>query len=453
MLDNFTLTKHTGPMHTTVSQEAMHRLMEAQGSGRVNDLSVPSNAEEQRELFLGDHIENPIFFRELLTDFSQLDKINSTARYRSALAKLALPDQEKKVFETFAESLDTEIALGEIGKEYAIAQLSGSVSNEITARFIALRTEIFGVLPIDRYKQAVHRVLHKFDGVEEINEEVLNYLEYIQSRIGHSEAHILDTMLSEDSIARVEQAVRAFDLDPRITNPQEINNADQFSLTMKKYLHSVLQATDWDATAANILEPASTDRLKSVVNFRNDTNMNDGTRVIEVIAHEGFHSYRAILAQQLGSAALLIGLPGSQNVEEGFASIFGKVYSDTTKSLDSFDYPVFVAGLMDHEGYDFRTSFEVFWRALAVIRYSSKNKSLHQNAKEESRKLAYKILCSETRLFDRPRYRSLGNAAGVRTAWKYLDEHHDDPLALETLLIGKHDPSNPDHIRFLHNLI
>ncbi len=453
MLDNFILTKHTSPMRTTVSQEAIQLLMEAQSLDRLNELSVPSNADEQRELFLNGHIENPLFFREALTDFSQLDKIHLTAKYRSALAKLALPDQEKRIFETFAESLDTEIELGEIGREYATAQMAGSNLNELTARFITLRKEMYGELPTERYKQSVHRVLHKFDGVEEVHEDVPGYLDYIQTHIGHSEAEDPDTFLKKDSIIRVEEAVRTFALAPEITDPQNINTAERFAQEMKKYLHKTLRAPDWNAAAADILEPASTDRFKSIVNFRSDTNISDGARVTEVISHEGFHSYRAILAQQLGSAALLIGLPESQNIEEGFASIFGKVDAGTTKSLDSFDYPVFVAGLIDHEGFDFRESFEVFWRALAVIRYSSSNKSFHQNAEEESRKLAYKILCSETRLFDQPRYRSLGNAAGVRSAWKYLDEHHDDPSALETLLLGKHDPSNPDHKRFLYDLI
>lgn len=440
-------------MYTPASQEAVSVLLEAQSVDRIANLGIPSNAHEQKHGFLNGTIENPVFFRNSLTDFSQNNKIDLTARYRTALAKLAIPDQERTVLESFAESLDTEITLTEIAKEYAAAQISGSDTADLTAQFIALRTQIFGELPIDRYKQSVRHVLRRFGAAADKNEETAGYLEYINDRIGHSEAPALDTFLSNDSVARVEKAVKAFRLNPPVESPKAVITANHLAISMNRYLRSTLQASDWNAKIAPILEPASTDRFNKVVTIRNDLEVNEGSRAIELITHEGFHSYRAILARELGSVALLIGLPDSQNSEEGFATIFGKVYSGATSSLDSFDYPAFVTGIMDHEGYDFRGTFEIFWRALALIRYSSKNRVLHENAREESRELAYKILCSETRIFDQPRYRSLGNADGVKNAWKYLDEHHDDPHALETLLIGKHDPSNPEHKRFLHNII
>ena len=452
MLDKLKPSQHTTTMSGLIPSEVTTLLIEAQSTDRLARLSVPSNAAEQQALFMAGEIENPLFLFDDLVDFKQQEKRALTDAYKKAVFQLPLPDYEQRVYDAFGQSLDTEIALGEVAKDAALLRETNGDLSETTQRFLTIRDEVYGELPVERYYDAVQYLRQKFNKLSEIP-ELTPHLDFIIRHTPLSPTTTVEPFFTEASTKRVVAAVETFGLQPKDETEKGGSDADRVVRSIQHYLHHLIEATHWDAEAADILEPASTDRLQSTVRVNNNLKLANQQHFTEITAHEGFHAYRAIMAQQIGSTALLIGLPGSHAIEEGLATTFGKVHSNAVGSLDSFDYPVFVAGLMDHEHCDFRTSYEVFWRVLMLFRYTTNNQLLQINAAEESQQLAYRILCNETRVFDKPRYRSLANNAGVRDAWSYLDAHHDDPVALQTLLIGKHDPSNSEHQSYLQNYI
>lgn len=428
-----------------------HLLIRAQSVDRLSAFNVPSNVAEQEQLFMSGKIKNPEFLYDSLVTFEQKKKRDLARAYMDAVSHSNLPDYEERVYTAFGESLATEIELGELAREKAILRLSSGDTSDVDRRFVELRDDMYGELPVDRYQQSAYYLLQKLNTLSDIP-ELREPLRIVYGHIAHSSLKHGGAFLTEESIKRVTDGVNTFELLPTYIE-QAGSDADRLVVTLRHYLQDLIGAKDWDAESATILEPASTDRLKKRVNVNSNLQLADDRHLKEMTIHEGFHAYRAIMARQVGSMALLLGLPGSQAIEEGFATVFGKVYTNSAASLESFDYPVFVAGLMEHEGYDFRTSYEVFWRVLLLLRYTSKNEALRQNAEVKSKSLAYKILCSETRLFDKPRYRSLANAAGVKSAWQYLDAHFDDPFSLETLFIGKHNPEDKEHQSYLQNYI
>lgn len=412
---------------------------------------VPSNGDEQKELFLSGIIDNPRHaypkletldftardqkLKQLLEELQRHDEVSDkhqpayadfVATFRAANRRMQIAHQlhtegltDSDRFDLEREYLQSNIeTYGEPdrGTYHAlVAELKTSLANkDFSGTAAKVYGELLGLLPDtadapERYKPS---------------EEVVEWVrEVAESLYGNMMQHVPER---EEPFGP--QEVR--DIFEAIVRDEFGESADGWQVIVTKAASINVVASEKLIKIPEDRKPIPTQELKGLV------------------AHEiGVHMLRAVMGEQSDLLPMQVGLAEYYDAEEGL----GKVMEQAVKGkyVDAGIPYYLTVGLMYYDQQDFRGAFEVMWRRKLLL--DAKGSDVDEEAVTAARTDAYKTVMRIARGADTlPWFKDLAYYNGTESQWKHMEDIMGDDLRFLFVLLGKGDSTNKEHVRIMY---
>lgn len=414
---------------------------------------VPGNGADQRLLFLNGQIKNPAHVYDRL---GPIDFHGS----KSAVEKLAqqlvehpdLSPKHTRAYEQYADrnlkiiellrsadaynNADTPEARNKAKDEYMMLnrELYG-VPDEITYRSLLgekiddissksltpeadlIRTELFGMVESDRSTHTPERFRPSAATVEWMQEVAYSLYGDMLSHVPEGQ----DTFSPTEVQAIFEEIIK-----------------DEFGESADGW-----QVVREESGSINV----RTSEQRVIIPSKETMRSREGVR--KLIVHElGVHLLRAVMGGEMDVRPLRTGLGGYYDFEEGLGVVMEQAIEGRAKSRGVDHY--ITAGLAYYDDEDFRGAFEVKWR-LSLLDKLNENEPVTPEHIESAKNSAYSQTMRCFRGTDSlPLFKDLSYYNGSNDVWRYLEHNIRDDIRFMSVLLGKHDPTNPEHSRVVY---
>lgn len=401
---------------------------------------VPSNADEQKSLFLSGEVENPQH------DYSKLDDIDFAGNQQAIAdmgARLAgHPDMNPKFLSVYGQFINNYASKTELMR---LAHGYNHVDDEdekskIAAEYMKLNIEQYGEPDEVTYRSLLSDKLTKInsknlsDSAAKIKDELMQLVDYqlgveapdrfrpspetvewtkgvVESLYGGMLSHIPD---DKESFSVVEA--------------QQI-----FTEIIAQEFGEAAEGWRVDVEAAKSINVKSAEKRIVIPEDRGSLSR-DALR--RLVVHEiGVHMMRAVIGGETDLQPLANGLNDYYDAEEGLGVVMEQALDGrvTERGVDHY----ITTGLAYHDSKDFREIFEVKWR-LALLEGAREDVDIQQADINSARNRAYGQTMRIMRGTDElPWFKDLAYYNGSAGVWKYLEEIRGDDLQLSLLLAGK----------------
>lgn len=412
---------------------------------------VPENKDEQKELFLSGNQTKPE------NSYSKVDAIDFDAR-REQIRSLGdlvvnhddVDDKQRAVYEQFVERYIAQTNFLELA--HKVKHLTGDEKEAAKADFMRLNIELNGQPEEDVYRsllaeklaaidakqlgpraEAIRNELHELTGVEspELSErfrpsqETIEWMsEVADSLYGDMLQHVPEQQTFADTeIQSLFQEI----IDQEF--PGELKSDDN--------------PDGWTVD----IEPAQSINVKTFekrIVIPTGRLVKSESEMRHLVVHElGVHFLRSVMGESTDLLPFRIGLNNYYDSEEGLGKVMEQAIDGKYSEAGADHY--ITAGLAFLDGKDFRETFEIKWRlsALAAVK---DGQDIADDKIDSTRSKAYDSVMRSFRGTDElPWFKDLAYFNGTANAWRHLDEIRGDDLKFKFVLLGKADPSNPDH--------
>jgi hypothetical protein len=176
-----------------------------------------------------------------------------------------------------------------------------------------------------------------------------------------------------------------------------------------------------------------------------ETISKDAAGLRGLIAHElGVHMLRAVRGGETDLLPMELGFAKYAAAEEGLAMVLQQAITGKYHLAGAGHY--ITAGFMT-AGHGFRDTFEMKWR-LAVLQNYDAEKGITPAIEEKAKKKAYADIRRFTRGTDDLLFlKDLSYYNGTKAMWEFFERHAGDDFMLNLALLGKLDPTQPEHMR------
>lgn len=167
-----------------------------------------------------------------------------------------------------------------------------------------------------------------------------------------------------------------------------------------------------------------------------------------LVVHElGVHMMRSITGGDTDLRPLSYGLSKYYDAEEGLGVVMEQALKGTFREAGVDHY--LTAGLAYYDNKDFRGAYEVKWR-IAALTQLNQDQELTDEMTIKAQKAAYAGVMRSMRGTDElPWFKDLAYYNGAVGTWKHLESIKGDDLMFMFMLMGKVNPANTDHQRYL----
>lgn len=424
---------------------------------------TPDNLEEVMSDFLDGKIHNPT-----TATYSKLDVIDfqaKEAQYTALLDEvLSHPDIPGKHGHVYRDFVARAININELmaqAVEYRRAA-DPEAADRAKARFTELNHELYGKPEMGVATSMALEVIADTESIEDadirrMRDEFINLLpqqmlevsdglpvrlepsEEARQLAGRCVKYVYGPLLrrADEVIAAISKERNMPEEDLKIT-PQEI------ALIFQTIIDNEFPSSGWHAEikSANAINVVCTDKTVVVPEKRQPATVD---KVRGLVVHElGVHMMRSIVGEGADLIPLRFGLAGVGEAEEGLAKVMESVLTDDAARTG---YQHYLTATLLNNGYDFRDAFEVMWRYKVLDAYLDESQDVTESFIEKQKKGTFKFMFRAIRgTNELPLHMTLNYFNGTHKIWEYIDTHQDDPDLIVLLLMGKIDPTNPDHL-------
>ncbi len=447
-------TPSTEPQHSSPEHQPSRSVEElyteiAKKEPKPIELFVPTNAQEQQELFLSGEVRNP---KHVYKKLNALDINGSVAQVTEFGDQLLSQFDEGSIKRhAYGDFIDRYLNIYELLRATRDSHSEDeSVAAAARLRFMELNEQLFGAPDEVTYRSLLQEALDSI-GEKQLTpsqsaiRDELNALippfdqtterfrpsdETVQSMKGIAE-YLYGGMFSH-----IPEGVEKFDPEAIAAVFTNII-ASEFGEAAEGWTVVVVKAA-----AINVV--ASEKVIKIPENRKHVTPL----ELRGLIAHEiGVHMMRSVTGAETDLAILATGLSDYYDAEEGL----GKVMEQASKGAyeeAGVNYYLTV-GLAYFDTKDFRDVHEVMWRINLLEKADESTEVVEKDivhAKEAAYKNVMRIMRGTDTL---PWFKDLAYYNGTARMWKYAEEAAGDPEKFTLLLIGKADITNDTHRRVL----
>ncbi len=415
---------------------------------------VPQDATAQRELFLSGEQRNP---NHTYTSLSEIDFDERVKAIHDIGQRLVdypnLNPKYKETYQRFIDDYSAKTHFMELANKIKTAT-DEVERNQAKEEFMTLNKELYGEPDETTYRSLLQEKLGAIAGknldtsAEGLRGELLDMISFdpdaepvqrfkpeqetiewmhgvVETMYGGMLSHVPDDPLFN------EQAVKAV-FDAII--------AEEFGES----------AHEWtvDIEPAKSINVKSTEKRIVIPDDRGSIS-NDNLR--KLVVHEvGVHMLRSVMGGQSDLDALKNGLSEYYDSEEGMGKVMEQALDGTFTEAGVDHY--ITAGLAHFDEKDFRDIFEVKWR-LKALEDLKDGEELTEARREKAKNAAYK---GTTRMFrgtdELPWFKDLSYYNGTASMWRHLEAIRGDDLLFTFVLLGKADPTKPEHMKTLLEL-
>lgn len=419
---------------------------------------VPTNATEQKELFLNGEIRNPDH------EYGKLDAIDFESNRQKVIAigeKLSShPDTKDKyvnVYQQFVQNYVNKTNFMELAHKYKTAESEDERATS-KADYMKLNVELFGEPDWTTYQSLLSEKIAKIqekelsesgqkirdelfklvkpDNVEKTerfkpSQETVDWLHNIStsedSLYGPLLEHVPDQETFNDvEIKAIFEEIIVADFDLALwTSPEDNGKLWQVAI-------EDAQSINVKAAEKKIVIPTGREVNKPTMRA--------------LVAHEiGVHFLRSVMGEQTDLAPLKWGLSDYYDTEEGLGSVMEQAIVGEYREAGADHY--ITAGLAQFDGKDFRDIFETKWR-LSVLSTTKGDPT-----EESIAKAKVSAYGSTMRIMrgtdDLPWFKDLSYYNGALEVWKRFESIGGDDIEFLLVLLGKANSGNETHRRIL----
>lgn len=223
---------------------------------------------------------------------------------------------------------------------------------------------------------------------------------------------------------------------------------------LERIVHGAFRDADYENNGADSAADWNVERVKKtglrVEQFMRSVQVSEtmkasADKLRDLVVHElGFHLLRAVRGSETDTLLMAIGFPDYGDAEEGGAMVMQQARAGKFNLPGAGHY--ITIGFM-RAGHGVRETFEMKWRLAALEQYRL-GTDIDEPTVEAAQGSAYtgvmRIACGTDKL---PLLKDLSYHNGAKVMWQFFEKYADDELMLNLALLGKIDPTNPDHVR------
>ena len=411
---------------------------------------VPTNAAEQRSLFLSGEIRNPNH------EYAKLSNIDFEANRRSIqkigdelVAHPDIPEKYEGIdgpYGQFVQNYVNKTAFMETSNRFNTAE-TPEEKDAARADFMKTNIELFGEPDQATYRSLLSEKLAKIT-TKELSASGSAIRQELLDLVGN-----IDTSLSE----RFRPSAETMEWTKTVVESlygsllQHVPDQEKFIDQDIKSIFEDILADEFGDSAKGwevIIDDAQSINVKSaekklVIPHGREVNLKT---MRGLVVHEiGVHFMRSVMGEQTDLLPFKLGLSQYYDTEEGTGSVVEQALEGEYVEAGADHY--ITAGLAYYDKKDFRDVYEIKWR-LALLSGTKGDPSDEAIAKAQA--AAYGSTMRIMRGTDElPWFKDLSYYNGSAEVWKHLESIVGDDLEFTFVLLGKGNPANTAHKRIM----
>ncbi len=413
---------------------------------------VPSNAAEQKQLFLAGEVRNPVHEYDRLNTLNleeQKAKIETSGL--AVLSHEFLTNKTAPAYEQIVEDYTKKLEFIQLARDF------NNESNEeakelIKARYMELNVELFGEPKEGVYRSLVKAALEQIDA-RDLSAEEKAIREELDTLLPAANEHITEPIFqpSEETVQWMHEVAKALygGMLRHIPEDKETFDVDEVKAIFETILSEEFEgaADDWEVVIAKAPSINVVTSEKKIIIPIDRAAMDAQELRLKVVHEIGVHVLRSITGEQTETLPLIHGLADYYTSEEGIGKVMEQALANQYK-VEGQDYYI-AAGAIYFDNKDFRDTQEILWR-LQALRTGSSEGNLEETI-EKAKNYGYRVTHRITRGTDElPWFKDLGYYNGIQSMWKYLESIRGDDTKFMFFLQGKTDPSNIEDERIVY---
>jgi hypothetical protein len=419
---------------------------------------VPTNAGEEKKLFLDGAIRNPNHEYDKLHAINFESNRQKITRIGEQLSTHAdTKDKYVDVYDQFIQNYLNKTNFMELASKVKSAG-SDDEKELAKAGFMKLNAELYGTPDKATYQSLLGEKIDRIntknltDAANVIRRGLIELVDGRDVRVAERFKPSKETIDWVHDIADSEDSLYGSMLehvpDQESFSDVEIKSIFENIITQEFGLMLVERGDDNGVLWQVVVEDAQSINVKAaekkiVVPKDKELNLKD---MRGRIVHEiGVHFLRSVMGEQTDLAPLRWGLSEYYDTEEGLGAVMEQALVSEYREAGADHY--ITAGLAYYDDKDFRDIFEIKWR-LHVLGASKGDVTEEDIAK--SRGIAYSSTMRIMRGTDElPWFKDLSYYNGAAEVWKHLESIRGDDIEFMLVLLGKANAANKEHRRIL----
>lgn len=419
---------------------------------------VPTNAVEQKKLFLSGEIRNP---DHEYTKLAAIDFATNRQKISEIGERLVShPETQDKytgVYQQFIQNYLDKTRFMELANAFNNAE---TIEERETAKnnYMQLNIELYGEPDLATYQSLIGEKITMIQSrdLSDDDQNIRDELFAMIGDIGNGKAErfkpsektidwLHDITVSEESLygSLLEHVP-----EKELFSDTEIQAIFETIITKEFNLELGMSSDDDGKLWQVVVEDAQSINVKAadkkiIIPIGREVDL---STMKTLVAHEiGVHFLRSVMGEQTDLAPLKWGLSNYYDTEEGLGMVMEQAVAGTYQEAGVSHY--ITAGLALHGGKDFRDIFEINWR-LKVL--SRTNNDPTEETIDKAKITAYGSTMRIMRGTDElPWFKDLSYYNGATEVWKHLESIQGDDTEFMLVLLGKANSADAKHRRTL----
>lgn len=413
------------------------------------------SASDQKELFLNGDIDNPWHV------YDRLEKINFPDTYSSIEAVgselLGITQNESKmtgVYEDFVTEYKEKTRFMELSKLYKGAE-DETERVKLRDEWMRLNVELYGEPERETYESLLHEKLAMIADksfspkASKVRDELFALVDFSADTVAPERFKP-----SNETMEWMNGVVHTL-YDGMLRHiPDEAQKEGSFSVQEVQSIFQAIISNEFGEAAEGWtvdVEDAKSINVKTSekrIVIPEDRDEIDRAALEGLVVHElGVHMMRSITGGDTDLRPLSYGLSKYYDAEEGLGVVMEQALKGTFKEAGIDHY--ITAGLAYYDNKDFRGAYEVKWR-LSVLAELEEGEDFTDDEADKEQKRAYAGVMRSMRGTDElPWFKDLAYYNGAVGTWKHLESIRGDDLKFMFMFMGKVNPADIDHQRYL----
>ena len=437
-------------------EELFNQLLEQEPKPIAN--FVPTNAAEQKELFLNGEVRNPdhVYGKLDVIDFDdRFSKIQNIGA--NLITHPDIPEKYTGVYEQFVDNYMNKTRFMQLAHTFKHA---ASEDERADARdeFMRLNVELFGEPDKNTYQSILNDKLKRIKE-KKLTGNAATIRDELFELIGHEEIEVAPRFKPEqETIDWLHDIIDSDDSlygsmlehvpEQETFTAEEIQKIFQDIITDEFGLELASRPEDAGILWQVDIEDAQSINVKAAEKrlvVPNGRELSLGDMRGRVVHEVGIHFLRSIMGEQTDLMPLKLGLSDYYDTEEGLGVVMEQALKGEFREAGDDHY--ITAGLAYFENKDFRDIFEIKWR-LNALKLAKGDLTDAQVAKSKG------LMYGSTMRFERgtdelPWFKDLAYYNGATDVWKHLEAIRGDDTEFMLVLMGKANAADSAHRRVL----
>lgn len=405
--------------------------------------TVPSNAKEQKELFIVGDVEIPQhLYPKLDVEEAVIDEIETIGHEITTD-----PSLDKKHVQVYKEFVDRYVKKTRMMQAmYAVKTAETDDARERAQQaFMELNIELYGAPDRDTYSSLLSEKISKL-GEKNLTgkaQALFDELRELLPRNYEESGEVTRFKPSDETIEWMHSAVETL-YGPMLAH---IPEGETFDVHQVRDIFSIILSEEFGESASDWrvdIEEAKSINVKAAekrIVIPVDRGELKRALVEKLVVHEiGVHVLRAITGEQTDVSPLRSGLSEYYDSEEGLGKVMEQALDGKFVEAGVDHYITAGAAYFDHM--NFRDAYELKWR-LKTLEDLAEDDELTTEAINKAKQAAYGGVMRIYRGTDElPWFKDLAYYNGTAETWKFLEEIRGDDFRLTLLMMGKMNTSD-----------